>query len=271
VTPQQFNRVFITGGASGIGLRLAELSVDAGADVAIFDSAPSSAGEARLRREAISRGRKLESLRVDVRRPQQVESAVRQAVTRLGPPDLAINSAGIQLAKPFEQLSADEFTRVIEVNLIGSRNFAAAVLPTMAAGARLALVASLAGLVPNYGYAAYSASKYGVIGLAEALRLEYKPRKIGVSVVCPPEIETPMVEEERKTEHPAGKALKDVAGTLDLDTACAEIFEALTQGKFLIIPSPRARAVVRLTKYLPSAVSHLASDVTLRRALRKPG
>lgn len=271
MTQQQFNRVFITGGASGIGLRLAELAVDAGADVAIFDSAPSSAGEAALRRAASARGRKLESLRVDVRRPQQVQSAVRQAVGRLGPPDLAINSAGIQLARPFEQLTADEFTRVIEVNLIGSRNFAAAVLPTMSAGSRLALVASLAGLVPNYGYAAYSASKYGVIGLAEALRLEYKPRKIGVSVICPPEVETPMVEEERKTEHPASKALKEVAGTLDVDAACAEIFEALGQGKFLIIPSPRARAVVRLAKYLPSAVGFALSDLTVRRALRKPG
>jgi len=63
----------------------------------------------------------------------------------------------------------------VDINLKGSRNFAAAVLPHMASGSRLVLLASLAGLVGNYAYAAYNASKFGVVGLASALRIEYKP------------------------------------------------------------------------------------------------
>lgn len=97
--------------------------------------------------------------------------------------------------------------RDVEVNLIGSRNFSAAVLPLMTPGAQLALIASLAGLVPNYGYAAYSASKFGVVGLAGCLRLEYRPKGIDVCVVCPPGVETPMVTEERRSGDAVGLEL----------------------------------------------------------------
>jgi NAD(P)-dependent dehydrogenase (short-subunit alcohol dehydrogenase family) len=154
---------------------------------------------------------------------------------------------------------------------VGSRNFAAAALAHMQPGSRLALVSSLAGLVPNYSYAAYSASKYGVVGLAEVLRLECRPRGIGVSVICPPEVETNLVVEERKTQHPASAALKRTAGTLDLDTACRGIFSGLQEGRFMVIPSHRARAVAWMGKYVPRALAHAGTDLTVRRVLARSG
>jgi NAD(P)-dependent dehydrogenase (short-subunit alcohol dehydrogenase family) len=87
----------------------------------------------------------LERITVDVADSQAVERALGATAARRPAPDLVIHSAGIQLAKPFSDLTADEFRRVIEVNLIGSRNIAAAVLPRLQAGARFAFVASLAG------------------------------------------------------------------------------------------------------------------------------
>jgi NAD(P)-dependent dehydrogenase (short-subunit alcohol dehydrogenase family) len=264
---RQFERVFVTGAASGIGRRLAELALQSGASVAAFDADPE--GLARLQEAASRRGQRLQSAPVDVRRPDELEEAIERAAGQLGAPDLAINCAGIQLAKPFESLSAEEFTRVIEINLIGSRNFSAAVLPRMDRGSRLALVSSLAGLVPNYSYAAYGASKYGVIGLAEVLRLEYKPRGIGVSVICPPEVETNLVHEERKTMHPVSRALKQTAGTMNVDDACAEIFAALQKERFLIIPSRRARAVARVAKYVPAGLAHAGTDLAVKLALAR--
>ena len=88
-----------------------------------------------------------------------------QAAAALGAPELAINCAGIQRASPFEQLPAEHFEQTVAVNLVGSRHFAAAVLPHMVAGSRLALVSSMAGFAANYSYAAYSAAKFGVVGL----------------------------------------------------------------------------------------------------------
>jgi NAD(P)-dependent dehydrogenase (short-subunit alcohol dehydrogenase family) len=261
----QFTRVFVTGAAAGIGRRLAELALEAGADVAAFDR--TQHGLTELTRAATQQGRRVQTQAVDVRDADRLTEAIQEAVGILGPPDLAINCAGIQLAKPFEELSAEEFRRVIEVNLLGSRNFAAAVLPHMRAGSRLALVSSVAGLVPNYSYAAYSASKYAVVGLAEVLRLEYRPRGIHVSVICPPEVETNLVVEERRTQHPASATLKRTAGTLDVDTACRMIFAGLQAGGFMIIPSRRARVVAWMGKYLPRRLAHAGTDLTVRRVL----
>lgn len=261
--------MFVTGAGAGIGRRLAELALESGAELAAFDRAGD--GLDSLTATATRSGHRAHAQMVDVRDADRLSRAVQEAVALLGAPDLAINCAGIQLAKPFEELSAEEFGRVIEVNLLGSRNFAAAVLPHLRAGGRLALVSSLAGLVPNYSYAAYSASKYAVVGLAEVLRLEYRPRGIDVSVICPPEVETNLVAEERRTQHPASAALKRAGGTLDVDTACREIFARLATGGFMIIPSRRARLVAGMGRYLPRALAHAGTDLTVRRVLSRSG
>jgi 3-dehydrosphinganine reductase len=250
--------VLVTGGASGIGARLAALLAARGERVATVDRAPHAAiGAGGL------------ALTADVRDPAAVRAAVAEAARELGPPRLVVNSAGIQLGKAFADLADDEFERVIAINLLGSRNVAAATWEHLAATrGRLVLIASLAGLVPNYGYAAYCASKYGVVGLAEVLRLEGRPRGIAVSCVCPPEVETPMVEEERRSELAPTRALKDLAGTMDLEPAAARILQGIDRREPLIIPSARARGAVALARFLPRRLTHAVSDVTVRRALR---
>jgi NAD(P)-dependent dehydrogenase (short-subunit alcohol dehydrogenase family) len=252
--------VFITGATSGIGLRLAELLTQRGARVALLDR--------ELRPGALQRLPEAVAVEVDVRDADAVEAAFATAEARIGAPTLVINSAGIQLGKTFTDLSSEEFTRVVEVNLLGSRHVAAAALRRLAPGGHLVLVASLAGLVPNYGYAAYCASKYGVVGLAEVLRLECRPRGIRVSCVCPPEVQTPMVDEERLTELAPTRALKDLAGTMALEPAARGILAGIDRGDFLIIPSARARGARQLARLLPARVSQAVSDRVVARALR---
>jgi NAD(P)-dependent dehydrogenase (short-subunit alcohol dehydrogenase family) len=243
---------FITGASSGIGRRLAERLTARGDRVVGFD------------RDA----RTDATIAVDVRDADAVEAAFATAEAQVGPPSLVINSAGIQLGKAFADLTTEEFTRVIEVNLLGSRHVAAAALRRMAPGGHLVLIASLAGLVPNYGYAAYCASKYGVVGLAEVLRLECRPRGIRVSCVCPPEVETPMVDEERLSELAPTRALKDLAGTMALEPAARGILTGIDRGDFLIMPSVRARGARNLARFLPARLSHAVSDRVVARSLR---
>ena len=231
----------ITGGASGIGRRLAELLEERGEQVVVLDRA----------------------LGTDVRDAAAVKAAVDAARPRL-----VVNSAGIQLARPFTELTEDEYRRVVEVNLLGSRNVAAAAWPHLRDGGHLVLVASLAGLTPLYGYAAYSASKYGVVGLAEVLRLEGRPEGIRVSCVCPPEVETPMVEEERRTMSPATQALKGFAGTLGVDAAARQILAGIDRGAFMIVPGRRGRATRLLTRYAPQRIAHAVADRAVAKALR---
>jgi short-subunit dehydrogenase len=197
-----------------------------------------------------------------------VERAVSAAVTGASTPDLVIHSAGIQIAKPFSELTAEEYRRVIEVNLLGSRNVAAAMLPRLQTGARFAFVASLAGLVPSYSYSAYSASKFGIVGLAGSLRLEYRPKGIDISVICPPEVDTPLVTEERRTMHPASKALKELAGTLSVGAAAREILAGLARGEFLVIPGGRAKLTQALDRFFPRSLSRRITDLVVSSALR---
>jgi 3-dehydrosphinganine reductase len=249
--------VLVTGGASGIGARLAALLAARGERVATID---------RDQHDAPAGG---VALTADVRDGEQVRAAVARAVAALGPPRLVVNSAGVQLGQAFDAFTDEQFEQVIAINLLGSRHVAAATWEHLAATrGRLVLIASLAGLVPNYGYSAYCASKYGVVGLAEVLRLEGRPRGIGVSCVCPPEVETPMVDEERRTELKATRALKDLAGTLDLDPAADRILAGIDRGDALIIPSARARGAVALARFAPRRLTRAVSDRVVARALR---
>lgn len=256
---------FITGGGSGIGRQLATTLAARGADVALFDLTVPEA----VRAEVAAGGRRVSVHEVDVRDDQALAAAVRAAVAEVGAPSLAVNSAGLSRNDRFETATRDDFEFTLQVNLVGSRNFAAAVLPHMQRGSRLALIASMAGITGGYTYAAYAASKAGVVGLAKVLRLEYAPRGIAVSVICPPEILTPMVERSSVGIHPATRALKDVAGTLTVDVACDEMLAQLARGRFTVIPGRAARRTARLTRLLPERVAQRAADRIVSRALRE--
>jgi NAD(P)-dependent dehydrogenase (short-subunit alcohol dehydrogenase family) len=261
-----WSTAFLTGGGSGIGLRLGELLARRKLQLAVFDLKLND----EARRKLGSPGTRVSFHEVDVRDAEALDAAVRAAVAEVGPPQLAINCAGVQRTAPFDQLSAETFDFVIDVNLRGSRNFAAAVLPHLAPGGRLVLVSSLAGLVGNFGYAAYNASKFGVVGLASALRIEYRPRGILVTVVCPPEIETPMVVAERQQAHPVTMATKQFAGVVELDAACNDILRGAERGEWMVITGGRARLTRHLARLFPGLMNRI-TDRMVADELRKLG
>jgi 3-dehydrosphinganine reductase len=254
--------VFISGGGSGIGASLARHYAGRGHAVAVFDLAISKSIRRELTGTAGSPACCFHE--VDIRDSAGLAEAVGSAVAAVGAPRLAVNCAGVQDAGCFLDLSEERFSRVVDINLKGSRNFAAAVLPHMGRGGKLAFVASLAGVVPSYAYTAYSASKFGVVGMAGALRLECLPLGIDVAVVCPPEVDTPMVDEELKTMDPITRELKQAAGTLDLASACREIIAGLEGDDFLIVPGARARMIERLTRWLPGLVRRKSDRVVMK-------
>lgn len=261
--------VWITGGASGIGLAIGKRFAAAGAHVTVFDL--------RLRDEAMLEldgarrfsATPIRSYVMDVADPEQVRRLFNLAARENGKPVLVFNSAGIASAVEFDRLSYDEWDRVIRVNLYGSRNVASAALPLLEPGARLALIASLAGIAGGYGYAAYAASKFGVVGLAEVLRVEWKPRGIEVSVICPPEVETPMVQAERKFRPAATSDMKLFAGTLTVDEAADAIVSGLERGRYMIVPGGKGKLTYLLTKFLPRMLTHRVADVIVTRALAR--
>ncbi len=206
----------------------------------------------------------------DITDAAQLSEAVISVVASFGLPDLAVNSAGILINKTVADMKPEEFHRLVNVNLNGSLNFSAAVAPHLRPGSRLALVASLAGYTSNYGYSAYGASKFGVIGLAWALRYEYEPLGVHISCICPPEVETPMVTAERQSGNPISLELKKTAGCMNPDDACDQIVAGLDAGQWMIIPSLAGKLTACAMRFVPGAFNWYMQR-TIRGLMRKLG
>lgn len=248
---KQQKHALISGGGSGLGNGLATRLLKRGTAVSVLDLGVNADYEKALNEAAKQGGSEWRLFKIDITDSALVKQAVSDAINSFGDIDLAINSAGIGVNKVAADTSVEEFQRVININLNGSFNFAHAVLPTMKPGARFALLASLAGFIGNYGYAAYSASKFGVVGLATTLRNEYEPQGIHISCVCPPEVKTPMVTEEHASGDPVSLELKKFAGSLDADYACDKMLEGLEKGQWIIIPGAMAKTTTFFARHTP--------------------
>jgi 3-dehydrosphinganine reductase len=260
--------VIITGGGSGLGFGLATRYLKQGASVTILDLSITDEQQSTLAESAKNNHAGYLFLTTNITVAEEVKQSVNAAIEQYGPPDLAINSAGVLINKTLENTTPEAFKHIIDVNLNGSFNFASAVLPLMKSGSRIALIASVAGLISNYGYSAYGASKFGVVGLATTLRYEYEHRGINVSCVCPPEVKTPMVAVEHASGDPVSLELKKFAGSMQPDDACDQIFKGIEAGKWMIIPSMNAKSLILISRLFPRLFS-VSMQQLIRYAVNK--
>lgn len=243
--------VLISGAGSGLGFGLACRYLKRGLAVTVLDLSIVKERQNQLAEIASLANSKWQFYQIDVTQAEELKKSVSKAVSSFGPIDLAINSAGVVINKSFADTTPEDFKRVIDINLNGSFNFASAVLPTLQPGARLALIASIAGLISNYAYSAYGASKFGVVGLATTLRYEYEHKGIHISCVCPPEVKTPMVAEELKHGNKVSLELKKFGGSMQADEACDQIVAGLDAGQWMVIPSFNAKFLAASARFFP--------------------
>jgi len=177
--------VFITGGGKGIGRALALAFAQAGADVAICGR-DESALESTAR-EIETAGRRALAVRADVADEGQVNAAVTQVVGAFGAIDVLVNNAGDYLLKPFVELTAGEWDRILDTNLRGTFLVCRAVVPHMIerGSGHIFNISSLGGRRPMKRATAYCASKYGVVGFSKALARELKPHGIKLQIAYP--------------------------------------------------------------------------------------
>ncbi|TKB48424.1 SDR family NAD(P)-dependent oxidoreductase [Ferrimonas sediminicola] len=246
--------VLITGASSGIGLDLAKAYAARGWSVALLARDPQRLAQAAaLCRRAGGDRQSIEAYPVDVDDPEAIRRHVAEVYNRQGVPELLILSAGIVQSLPFMEQSDEEFDAIMNTNLLGSRRLARAWLPMMLERGRgqICFVSSLAGLIAPYGYSGYSASKFALLGMAGALRQELHSQGIGISVLCPPEVDTPMIARERRDISPVARLIKDLGGTLRVDTVTRATLRGLRRQRFLIIPGLRARLTYHLARLFP--------------------
>lgn len=182
----------VTGGASGIGLAISRRLAADDTPVAVFDIDGDAAREA-----ATAIGGKAIGLGVDVTDRAAIDAAVTEVRTALGPPAILVNSAGITVAGPFLELSAETWNRVLAVNLTGTFDCCQAVLPDMVGQGwgRIVNISSSSMHSGVAGMAAYVSSKAGMVGLTKVLALEFGRTGITVNTIPPGFIETPMMRE----------------------------------------------------------------------------
>jgi NAD(P)-dependent dehydrogenase (short-subunit alcohol dehydrogenase family) len=194
--------VFITGASSGIGRDLALTFAKMGAKVALIARRKSLLED--LAAEIAAAGGDALALADDVTRRADVRDAIDRTLAHFGRIDILINSAGIAIPNRVETMPPEDLERMMAVNLMGTLHTMQAVLPSMrAAGAgSIVNIASLAGRRGMPPLGAYCATKFAVVGLTEALRVELFGSGIRLSLVMPGVIDTPMVHGASTTAHP---------------------------------------------------------------------
>jgi 2-hydroxycyclohexanecarboxyl-CoA dehydrogenase len=181
--------VLVTGAGRGIGRSIALRFSEEGAKVALVARTEKDIGEtARLLEQGGGRGL---ALTADITAAGAAEACVAQADAELGPLDVLVNNAGVFLWRPFLNISAEEWDRVIATNLTGAASFCRAVLPGMVARrrGRIVNVSSIHGMRGDANVAAQSAAKFGLIGLTQSLAREFREHNIAVNAVCPGTVE----------------------------------------------------------------------------------
>lgn len=236
---------FITGGSSGIGLETARTLAQQGCDLVLF-----ARGQARLdavcqeiASHTVLPSQRIHFLAMDVSDNDDVQLKIKDAVGCFGTPDILINSAGVGSGDHFENISFEQFDRTMKINVYGARNTISAILPFMKhkGSGHVVNIASVAGLIGMFGYSLYGTTKYALVGMSECLRSELKRFNIHVTLVCPPEVRTPLIQEEAKTLPPEARAVKSLAGLLDPDEAAKAIVNGIRKKSFLVIPGLAAK------------------------------
>jgi short-subunit dehydrogenase len=221
--PRNLNEqvVVITGASSGIGRVTARMFASRGARVVVGSRNIEALND--LVREIDESGGVALAVQTDVTRRDQVERLAESAINHFGCIDTWVNNAGVSIYATFDKLADDEIRRVMDVNFMGTVYGMQAALSAMrASGGTIINVASVAGKRAIPLQNVYSASKFAVVGISEAVRSEIinEGLDINVCTVCPPSINTPFFDHARTKE---GFAPKPPAPVYEPETVAEAI------------------------------------------------
>lgn len=218
----------VTGGASGVGRAIAEHLARAGHHVAVLDLDGDAA--TALAVDLAANGSESIGCRVDVAHRAAIDAAYEQVRTTLGPIEILVTSAAISGFERFQDITAEQWQRTLDVNLTGTFHCVQLAIGDMIAAGwgRIVTISSAAGQTASPRQAHYSASKGGVIAMTKTLAAEFGRKGITVNTVAPFTVDTPMLRAAQEAGHlPATEVIESMvpAGRLgtvdDIGAACA--------------------------------------------------
>jgi 3-dehydrosphinganine reductase len=221
--------VLITGGSSGIGLATAKALLVLSNPPSRITIAARTANTLQTAKTSLADS-SIHTLTLDVTDHRACSEAAKgiQAV------DVLINCAGTSLPGTLETLSIDDIDTTVKLNLLGSIYLTKALLPSMKqrGKGRIVFVSSQAGQAGLYGYTAYSASKFGLRGFAEALAMEVAPAGLAVSIAFPPD--TPCLARENLRKPAITRLISEASGSMTADAVASKLIAGVAAGHFLI-------------------------------------
>jgi 3-dehydrosphinganine reductase len=236
----------ITGGSAGLGLALAQLLAGEGTNVWLVARHPDTL-EAAYNGLSVSGVQKHGVYAADVTKLDQVQAAVEHVKREAGVPDLLINCAGGAHPGYVQELPLDIFHEMMDLDYFGTAYMVKTWLPDMLerGSGHIVNVSSMAGFIGAFGYSAYGAAKYAVRGLSDVLRLELKPLGVQVSLVFPPDMDTPGLANENKTK-PFETFAAGSTKVLAPQQVAKSVLKGLKRGQYVILPGFDAQLLYRL-------------------------
>ena len=237
--------MLITGAAGGIGRALARVWAARGARLVLAD----------LVVDELEAGPDTLVVACDVTSREACQAAVAATLERFDRLDVLVNNAGVTHRSLFTDTDLDVIRNVVEVNFFGSVNMTHAALPALGESrGQIAVLSSVAGFAPLLGRTGYSASKHALPGFVESQREEVRDQGIGVTMVCPSFVDTPLRD---NASDGAGGKVKDkgaLAGSmLDADAVARAVVDAVGRRRRTVPVSAVARASYVLSRVAPRA------------------
>ncbi len=260
---------YIVGGSSGIGLATARLLFECGAHIIIFSRDEHKLTKAMneiLEHRALTE-QTVAWMQMDIADRSAVEQVLEVSVRRHGIPDILINCAGRAYPHYFEDISYEQFDETMKINFYGIWHTTKKLAPLMKEkGGYIVNVSSIAGFLGVFGFTDYSASKFAIMGFSEALRSELKPFNIMVSVLCPPDTDTPGFQIENRTKPAETAAISAGAGLMQPEDVARAMIKGMCKNKFMIIPGFDGKLSFWAKRLLPRLVEWI-----MNRAIRRVG
>lgn len=265
--------VVITGGSSGIGLAIAKEFAQRKAKMVLIS---------RNKEKLIQAKNELEKINgipssvfyypADVSDKEQINMVILKIGEKFNGIDVLINSAGIITCGRFADQPVQDLESCLFTNYLGAVYATKAAWPWLKKNkGLLSFVSSVAGYAGFIGYSSYAPPKFAMTGLAECLRLEAKDDGIRISIIYPPDTETPLLEYERKHSLPESIALNKNIKTITAERVAHIFMAGLQKNKFEIYCDFNSRFVRWMKNAIPGLFSRITDSIILRERNRLSG
>ncbi len=257
----------VTGAGGGVGSALTRAMVAAGATVVCADL---DVAAAQRTAAAVGGPGSARAVGLDVTDAAAVQALVDDVVAEQGRLDLMFNNAGITLLGETQDLTLAQWNAIIDVNLRGVVHGVVAAYPQMIrqGSGHIVNTASMGGLMAAGLLTSYVTTKHAVVGLSLALRTEAAAHGVGVTVVCPAAVETPMLDQgeigriKGRDYYLKGQGIRR---PLDPDRLAAQVLAAVAAGKAMVVTPRQARIAWRVGRYAPAFTQRMATRFVERQ------